>query len=284
MKNTIKKIVPGPIKEIIKRLMSYRYSLIGHKRISTSISDNYVYPDFCIKASTRLRIFSSFRRNYYYQQILEHVSHELGQAYLDEVKKNNPELLKNIDRFKENDNWGNPAMFDYPSIGKISPTTLRYIKVYNDLLSLFKPDGLRVCEIGVGYGGQCRIINSMSSPLEYTLVDIQPALMLAQRYLDNYILNAVIKYKTMNELETQQYDLLISNYAFSELPKSIQNVYLKKIILNAKKGYITYNNISPEYFKSYKREELLNLIPNSYIIEEKPLTHKGNCIIVWNNG
>jgi hypothetical protein len=91
----------------------------------------------------------------------------------------------------------------------------------------------------------------------------------------------VVRYKTMNELEIQNYDLVISNYAFSELPRSIQDVYLSKIILNSKKGYITFNEISPGYFNSYKREELIDIIPNSLIIEEKPLTHPKNCIIVW---
>ena len=85
----------------------------------------------------------------------------------------------------------------------------------------------------------------------------------------------------MNELEVKQYDLVISNYAFTELTREIQDVYLKKIILNSKKGYITYNDISPESFKSYKKEELLKIIPNSRIIDEKPLTHERNCIIIW---
>jgi N-acetyl-gamma-glutamylphosphate reductase len=75
--------------------------------------------------------------------------------------------------------------------------------------------------------------------------------------------------------------LVISNYAFSELPRSIQDVYLKKIILNSKSGYITYNEISPSYFKSYKSEELVKIIPNARIIDEKPLTNKNNCIIIW---
>ncbi len=103
-------------------------------------------------------------------------------------------------------------------------------------MSLFKQlDNLNICEIGVGYGGQCRIINSVTSPNRYTLVDIQPALMLTQRYLDNYILSSIVTYKTMNELEIQKYDLVLSNYAFSELPRSVQDVYLNKIILNSKK-------------------------------------------------
>jgi putative sugar O-methyltransferase len=280
MKRFLKKIIPAQFISIIRKLKISNN--IFQSRFSTSISDNLIYPNFCLKASTDLRIFSNFRRNDVYRQILEHVSYEIGIAYLDVINKSNSELLKNIELFKHNDLWGNPELFEYPKIGKISPSTLRYIKVFGDLISLFKQvDGFKICEIGVGYGGQCRIINSVASPSEYTLVDIKPALMLSQCYLDNYIVSSVLKYKTMNELEVQNYDMIISNYAFSELTRSIQEVYLKKVILNSKRGYITFNEITPEHFKSYTREELLNIIPNSRIIDEKPLTHEKNCIIIW---
>ena len=37
------------------------------------------------------------------------------------------------------------------------------------------------------------------------------------------------------------------------------------------------------YSKTWEKdyEELVNIIPNSRIIDEKPLTHKNNCIIIW---
>ena len=140
---------------------------------------------------------------------------------------------------------------------------------------------IEICEIGVGYGGQCRIINSVYKPTKYHLIDIKPALMLSQRYLDNYILNAVVEYKTMNELESRNYDLVLSNYAFTELPRAIQDVYLRKIILNSNKGYITYNEITPDYFNSYTKDELVKIIPRSFVIDEVPLTHPKNCIIAW---
>ena len=252
-------------------------------KLTTSISDNGTYPDFCTRASLDTSFFLNFRKkNKYYGKILEHISIELGQLYIDEILKLDKNFANNIEQFKENDQWGNPELYEFSNIGKISTTTLRYIKVLYDLRKYFgKLDNLKICEIGVGYGGQCRIINSISSPTEYTLVDIKPALMLCQRYLDNYVINSRLIYTTMNELQECKYDLIISNYAFTELTREIQDVYLKKIILNSKKGYITYNEISPANFNSYKREELLSIIPNSHIIDEIPLTHSKNCIIVW---
>lgn len=272
----IKKILP---KKIIDRLNGNPSNFY---RMSTSISDDQVYPDFCANASIASDLFLNFRKNPIYQKILEHVSKDIGKLYLDEIKRNLPNYLNYFEKFKENDLWGNPELFEYPEIGTISPSTLRYIKVYTDLRRLFGSlDDLKICEIGVGYGGQCRIINSGESPKEYALVDIKQALLLTQRYLDNYVLNSQVKYSTMNELEKKQYDLVISNYAFTELPRKIQDEYLKKVILNSDKGYITYNEISPAYFDSYDRNELRDLIPNSKIVDEKPLTHPKNCIIIW---
>lgn len=163
----------------------------------------------------------------------------------------------------------------------ICPSTLRYTKVLADLMKFIRLDGLKIAEIGVGYGGQCRVINAVTKPKEYTLVYIKPALLLAQTYLDGYILPSLMKYRTMNELKILNYDLVISNYAFSELKRDIQDVYLQKIILNSKHGYITYNEITPDEFRSYTKDELVEIITNAKIMEENPKTHEKNCIILW---
>ena len=107
--------------------------------------------------------------------------------------------------------------------------------------------------------------------------------MLTQKYLDHYIINSTLFYKTMNELEKRDYDLVISNYGFSELRRDLQDVYLEKVILSSKRGYITYNEITPLEFYSYKKDELVKIIPHSKIIDEIPLTHPQNCIIIWGN-
>jgi len=257
------------------------YTLILPKRVLTSISDNQAYPNVCLQASNNSRHFNNFRRNAAYNEIIEHVSEQQGKEYLDIIKKN-ADIFSKMDTFKENDKYGNPRVFHYPSVGKISPTTSRYIKVLADLKTLFGTmDNLNIVEIGAGYGGQCRIISSYFKPNTYCLIDIKPALMLAKRFLDHYIIHSHLIYKTMNELQEKEYDLLISNYAFTELPRSIQDIYLKKCILCSKMGYITYNEITPPEFKSYKKEELINIISNSEIRDEIPLTHSNNCIIVW---
>jgi len=253
------------------------------QRMSTSLSDNQAYPQVCLDASNNYKLFNNFRRNSVYNQILEHVSEDQGQKYLDILSKDH-ELLKSIGDFTANDDYGNPRVFVYPVVGRFSPSTLRYIKVLADLRVHFKTlDNLNICEIGVGYGGQCRVINAFNAPSSYCLVDIQPALALTQRYLGNYITESTLMFKTMNELNSQDFDLVISNYAFTELPRVIQDIYLKKVILRSKRGYITFNDINPAHFESYKLSELIDAIPGARVFKEEPLTHPKNCIIVWGN-
>ena len=78
-------------------------------------------------------------------------------------------------------------------------------------------------------------------------------------------------------------DLLISNYAFSELNKFVQDIYLEKVILNSKSGYITWNGEGRKIWDTdgYGVDELLSKIPNSKIIPETPLSAEGNVVIVW---
>ena len=273
------------MKPLIAKTLQKIFVMPGSKRSSTILSANERYNEryneVCLRASNDDRLFSKFRRDPTYNIILEHVSEKQGQEYLDVISKDT-EVLSVIDRFKPNDDYGNPRMYKYPAIGKISPTTLRYIKVVVDLKRNFERlDNFNLCEIGVGYGGQCRIINAYFKPATYCLVDLQPALVLAQRYLGNYELHSVPTYKTMTELAQEDYDLVISNYAFTELPRTIQDVYISKVILRSRRGYITYNEITPVEFNSYKADELVEMIPGSTIIKEEPLTHPKNRIIVW---
>ena len=225
--------------------------------------------------------FINFRRNPVYIETLEHVTQKTGGWCLELIAADQ-DIYRHLAEFKRNDEYGNPITHEFPEVGKMSATTLRYVKILLELKRYFVTlDNLKVCEIGVGYGGQCRIINAYFHPSQYRLVDIQPALFLAQRYLDHFILRSVMSYKVMNCLDVENYDLVISNYAFSELPRSIQQVYLRKVILNSKRGYMICNRTNPEEFNSFTQEELLDLIPGSCVKKENPLTHRNNYVLVW---
>lgn len=81
-------------------------------------------------------------------------------------------------------------------------------------------------------------------------------------------------------------DLFISNYAFTELIRPVQDTYFEKVIRNAKAGYITWNAPAIQKYhdyNTYSLEEFLKLIPTATILPEQPLTAPNNCIVVWGN-
>ncbi|MCK9417370.1 putative sugar O-methyltransferase, partial [Candidatus Dojkabacteria bacterium] len=199
-------------------------------------------------------------------------------------KKNNPQLLNSIEDFKLNDKYGGSNKINYDSIGEISPTTLRYINVLSNLISLgIDLNNKNIIEIGIGYGGQCLILSKYFKFKSYTLVDLIEPLLLSKKYLElNNVCN--VKYNEMSDLkDNTQYDFVISNYAFSECCKEIQDIYIDKIIKNSKKGYMTLNFVSDVYkIESYNKNDILKIINNSYYIEEEPNSFGNNMVLLWN--
>lgn len=249
--------------------------------LGSSLSDNQRYPQACLEAAHSYERFNRFRCNPDYQQILEQLGQDWGEAYW-QVIRSVPTLAADMERFRANDQIGGPVLYNFEGIGAFSPTTLRYVKVLGDLQRLFGSlAGLCIHEIGVGYGGQCRVIHAAEQPASYTLIDLQPALALSQRYLEQFCLSAPVRFLSMNEVEPCESDLVISNYAFSELRRDVQELYLSRVIRQARRGYMTLNRINPDDFDSYSYEELLAIIPGSRLEPEIPLTHPGNAVLIW---
>lgn len=249
----------------------------------TSISDNRKYPTICDMAAKNDRVFETFKRNLAYTAILEHVFYDQGKEYLEVIMSQSPELTSWFDKFRENDKYGDPYTFDYGIHGEFSPTTLRYIKVLSDLKTIFgNLENMKIIEIGGGYGGECKIISDVFHFNSYTIVDLEPVLGLAKKYLDKLRVENV-NFLTSDALnKDEEYDLVISNYAFTECAKFIQDIYFERVIMRAPRGYITCNFINNTCgIDSYTKIELIGKIKNCRVIEEKPLTHPSNCILVW---
>ena len=107
---------------------------------------------------------------------------------------------------------------------------------------------------------------------------------MARRYLGKFGKNTLDRIRFIDGTHVNaegDYDFVISNYAFSELVRDIQDIYLNRVILRSRAGYITWNTLSYEELNGYSLEELLEKIPGSRVIAEEPLTKENNCIIVW---
>ena len=234
-------------------------------------------------------VFNTFKRHKDYRRVLEHVTDKQGQAYLDIIKEEGKDLLKYFSKFKENDMYGDPLEYTY-EVGEFSPTTLRYIKVLCDLKNIFGDlNSLDIIEIGGGYGGQCKIISDVFNYHSYTIVDLNEVLPLIHKYLVKLNVKNV-NYLTQYQIKRNRtYDLVISNYAFSECIKDVQNYYVNHILNRTKKGYITYNYDNSRTTIShpilpYNKKEITQILSRKHairIIDEKPKTNPLNFIIIW---
>ena len=73
-----------------------------------------------------------------------------------------------------------------------------------------------------------------------------------------------------------RYDLVVSDYAFSECARRVQREYLSRVLLRSDAGYITCNWIAPAHYNTYTAEELLAALPGSKFVTETPTTHEHN--------
>ncbi len=76
-------------------------------------------------------------------------------------------------------------------------------------------------------------------------------------------------------------DLVVSNYAFSELTRRFQDRYLDAVVRTAARGYLTFNWMNPKWFRSYTADDLPDLVPGSRLVPEEPLQAKGDVVWIW---
>lgn len=259
------------------------------KSDDSCLSDSQLtnYERFVQKTLLHNSYFLKFRRKYMCRQIIETVEPVTGDAYLKKIMLLNPSYRTLMDEFKKNDSVGKPLTYNYPLTGPISPTTLRYISVAAELECLFGSlNEFKIAEIGCGYGGQLRILDSLYKIDEYHLYDIDVVQVLASKYLSNFNLRTKVFQARELPNNILEFDLVISNYAFSELPKFLQVNYMQEVILKSKRGYMTMNtgkkNSTGRSKGKYILEEIIDLIPNLRVLPETPLTGVDNYLLVWN--
>jgi hypothetical protein len=142
-------------------------------------------------------------------------------------------------------------------------------------------DGYRIIEIGGGFGGQAALSISLESDLHWRIYDLPSVIKMQKKFTDELGLSTKMSFSSGLELESNSGDLLISNYALSEISRNLQMEYISSVIQNCPRGYMTWNLISERNGDGLSVVEVLGLIPNSIAFDEFPLTDEGNKIIVW---
>jgi hypothetical protein len=235
------------------------------------------YHEFCLKAATDENVFSTFRGNPIFTQIMEHFNQEQGERYFNVIKRDNPWLIGYFDKFETSEKFGSPLVFEYEGL-LLSPSTLRYVKILSDLVKYFGNLGrFKITEIGGGYGGQCKVIKDVYE-VDYHMIDLPGVNLLSEKFLtktgkDN------IRFSTWDTLSKENYDLVISIGAFLELNREIQDHYNEMIISGSSRGYMIGSVIlNPN--NCYQIEDFKKM-GNVVFADEEPNTHPTNFMMYW---
>ena len=252
---------------------------------ATSFTDEPDYTEFCERASENMDLFANFKKHPMYTTVVEHVTFTQGKEYLSLALHQTPQFVNLMESFRKNDRIGDPQVFSYDNFGFFSPTTLRYIKVASDLQVLFGSlDDKDIIEIGGGCGGQCVILAALFKYKSYTIVDLPGPLALIKKYLEAQGITNVSLITEEELPRDKTYDLVISNYAFSECFRKTQEVYLSQILFQSKLGYLTCNN-DPLVKRLFSKQELIDALHSHGIYcqesREIPLTGPNNYCLTW---
>jgi hypothetical protein len=225
------------------------------------------------------RYFSKFKSNREYREILEHVNREQGSEYLN-IMGGYGTAQKGLVDFCKQD-VSKPFRYTYAKFGRVSPTNLRYAKITLDLEKLFgSTKNFKIAEIGIGYGGQCLAVSQQNAFSSYTFYDLPQVIRLSRKYLKLFDTDQFQISDGDFSVESN-YDLVISNYAFSEITRDLQERYMSSVVLKSKRGYVIYNDIGTSGFDTMSIEEFVSRIPGSVMLNEAPLTHPRNKLVVW---
>ena len=221
------------------------------------------YLQICKLAAQSSDYFNIFKSHGAYRHVLEHVSEDEGQKYLDEIKIDYMDKLSEI---KQNDLLGGPVTYTYDKVGTISSTTLRYLKNTSDIITKFGNSFDSIVEIGGGYGGLCKVMSSFIKFDQYLLLDLEECNLLSRRYLSIFNLPTLShRAEEIDEID-ENFDLLISNYALSECDRETQMMYIQRFVKKSNKFYIMHNNFHADN-GNMSYEEFIDIMADTHDIE-----------------
>jgi hypothetical protein len=114
--------------------------------------------------------------------------------------------------------------------------------------------------------------------VEYHFIDLPEVNLLAEKFLErNEIFD--VRFSSWNEIVKENYNLVISVGAFTEMNREIQDHYNEMIIKGSKRGYMIGSvELNPN--NCYQIEDLKKF-GNVVFMPEEPNTHLTNFIMYW---
>jgi hypothetical protein len=262
--------------------------------VDGSISGTMDWPRACAALASGAWTSKNFRRIHAVRQVVETLGPVDGRHFARWIRDSAPGYLTDK-RVAAIDAWGDPIRWPAACLGTpraFSPTTLRFLAHALWLKKEgFVKGGGTVVEIGVGFGGLAAM-NAIVSNATTIMIDLPPvavAAMLQMRELGlgNFASNDQSK-ATAGDV------CFISNYAFTELSREMQDVYADKFIRYADRGVILSNaSVFADHMRSRDNNQIIELLSkhgahakvekNSEILCPSDRFH-GNSLMHWMNG
>lgn len=210
------------------------------------IYDQSVFADVCARVLSDESYFQSFKSDPFYSLLYQGFSYEDGWACLQTIEKDYPSLIAQFEQFRTSDCIGGPKIYDYGNYGMFSAMTLHDIQIAGMIQKKIGHCS-RVIQIGAGYGGLCKILHDLSLFETYAIVDLPEHLSLARAVLERQGISNV-QFISLDELEKNgQYDLVVSDWSFSEFSRPLQKMFADRILLRARAGLILGHTF-PKHF------------------------------------
>lgn len=256
----------------------------------------------CLRDDTCFKTFKSIPG---YAHIVENLSEKSAIEYASQAS-----TLPNVEKWLDysvasvNDEIGGATTynFDTPINARLSPTTVRYVKVAAEIMEWFdlrsaSSGASVIAEIGCGYGGQFLVLKRLlghSKTLDYYVIDLPQVLELVKKYVDYHIeqkniqgkLHLISAFDDLALSKIPDPDVVISNFAFSELSKVHRDRYAKLLLSRAKNGYMVVNHFMnraerqlfhEQIVKDWKRFLALKPDVNQVVV----WSTNSNYIVLW---
>jgi hypothetical protein len=256
-----------------------------------SVSGTMGWPRACKALASGAWTSKNFRRNHAVRQVVETLGPVDGKYFGKWIRDNAPGYLTD-QRVIAIDAWGDPIRWPGILLGTpqaFSPTTLRYLAHALWLKKEgFVKEGGTVVEIGVGFGGLAAM-NALVSNAKTLMVDLEPVAKAAMRQMHDlgFSHHAEIHDGNIHDIDF----CVISNYAFTELSREMQDAYVDNFIHHADRGAILSNAaVFADHMKSRNNDQIIDLLKSHNLPAKISANHPilcqsdirfGNALVLW---
>jgi hypothetical protein len=258
---------------------------------NSSVSAAMEWPLACTALVSGAWTTRNFRKTHAVRQVVETLGPFDGKHFAQWILDHAPEYLMD-DRVIAVDTWGNPIRWPACLLRTpraFSPTTLRYLAHALWLKKEgFVKEGGTIIEIGVGYGGLAAM-NALVSKATTIMVDLDPVAKTAMRCMKELGLGeyATTDYRKATEGKA----CFVSNYAFTELSRELQDAYASEWIRHTDCGVILSNAaVFLDHMQSRDNKEIIEMLSthglaarvetNDRILCKSDHQH-GNALVTW---